>query len=55
MGDSGDEIEGADVSPSDSSVALPALGGPQPGRLSVVATYAKGFGQETFIRPFTLR
>jgi hypothetical protein len=55
MGDSGDEIEGVDVGPGDASVVLPALGGPQPSRLSVVATYAKGFGQETFIRPFTLR
>jgi len=55
MGDSGDELEGVDVTASDTSVVLPALGGPQPSRLSVVATYARGFGQETFIRPITLR
>jgi hypothetical protein len=55
MGDSGDELVGADVSQSDSTIVLPALGGPQPSRLSVVATYAKGYGQETFIRPITLR
>jgi hypothetical protein len=55
MGDSGDELEGVDVGQSDSTIVLPALGGPQPSRLSVVATYAKGYGQETFIRPITLR
>jgi hypothetical protein len=55
MGDSGDELEGADVGQNDSTIVLPPLAGPQPNRLSVVATYAKGYGQETFIRPITLR
>jgi hypothetical protein len=55
MGDSGEELEGDDVGEGDASIVLPALDGPQPTRLSVVATYAKGYGQETFIRPITLR
>jgi hypothetical protein len=55
MGDSGEEIEGVDVGPGDASAILPALSGIQPHRLAVVATYAKGFGQDTFIRPISLR
>ena len=55
MGDSGEEIEGVDVTPSDASVALPPLSGIQPHHLSVVATYAKGFGQDTYLQPITLR
>lgn len=54
MGDTGDEIEGVDLTQGDSRAVLPAVDG-RPQRLSVVATYAKGFGQETFIRPITLK
>jgi hypothetical protein len=54
MGDSGDEIEGVDLSEGERSAILPAITG-RPQHLSVVATYAKGFGQETFIRPITLK
>jgi len=55
MGDSGEEIEGVDVTPSDSSVVLPPLSGIQPHHLSVVATFARGFGQDTYLQPITLR
>jgi hypothetical protein len=54
MGDSGDEIEGVDMNEGDTRAILPAIEG-RPQHLSVVATYAKGFGQETFIRPITLK
>jgi hypothetical protein len=54
MGDSGDEIEGVDLNEGDTHAILPAITG-HPQRLSVVATYARGFGQETFIRPITLK
>jgi hypothetical protein len=55
MGDSGDEIEGVDVTASDATVVLPPLSAIQRGHLSVVATYARGFGQDTYIRPIALR
>jgi hypothetical protein len=56
MGDSGEELEGVDVRAGDATVELPALSEIQEQeRLSVVATYAKGFVQDTYIRPITLQ
>jgi hypothetical protein len=53
MGQMGDEIEAVDVSTDTDRTILPAITG-KPQNLSIVATYAKGFGQETFIRPITV-
>jgi hypothetical protein len=55
MGDSGEEIEGVDVTASEGGVVLPPLSAVVPRHLSVVATYARGFGQDTYIRPIALR
>jgi hypothetical protein len=53
MGEMGDEIEAVDIASDTDRTILPAITG-KPQNLSVVATYAKGFGQETFIQPITV-
>jgi hypothetical protein len=57
MGSSGTELEGEDVAPDQQTVILPALTHAPTGRLAVVATFTKGYGQETIVRPisFTAR
>jgi hypothetical protein len=54
MGSAGTEIEGEDVAPDQQSVILPAIAHPPTGRFAVVATFTKGFGQETIVRPISL-
>ncbi len=54
MGTSGTELEGVDVAPDQQSVVLPALEHLPTGRLAIVATFTKGFGQETVVRPIRL-
>ena len=55
LGPGSAEIVGVDVAPSDASVVLTPPDGLAPSRYSVVATYSAGLGQETLIRPITLR
>jgi len=54
MGSSGTELVGQDVAADETSVELAAPEHPPTGRLAIVATFTKGFGQETVIRPITL-
>jgi len=54
MGSSGTELVGQDVAADETSVALAAPEHPPTGRMAIVATFTKGFGQETVIRPITL-
>jgi hypothetical protein len=54
MGSAGtEELVGQDVAPDENSVVL-AAPDHSTGRLAVVATFTKGFGQETVVRPITL-
>jgi len=54
MGPSGDELTSADVGPDQSSIILPGVSGQGTARVSLVATFARGFGQETVVRPLAL-
>lgn len=54
MGSSGTELVGQDVAADETSIALAAPEHPPTGRMAIVATFTKGFGQETVIRPITL-
>jgi hypothetical protein len=54
MGSSGTELVGQDVAPDEASIVLAAPDHPPTGRLAIVATFTKGFGQETVVRPITL-
>jgi hypothetical protein len=54
MGSSGTELVGQDVAADETSVVLAAPEHPPTGRMAIVATFTKGFGQETVIRPITL-
>jgi hypothetical protein len=54
MGSSGTELVGQDVAADESSVVLAAPEHPPTGRMAIVATFTKGFGQETVVRPISL-
>jgi hypothetical protein len=54
MGSSGTELVGQDVSDDETNVVLAAPEHPPTGRMAIVATFTKGFGQETVIRPISL-
>lgn len=55
MGTSTDEIVGIDVRPGERTVLLSPPDTLAPARYAVVATYTSGLGQETLIRPITIR
>jgi hypothetical protein len=55
MGDSSNELVGADADDSaDGSLVLAPPPNLVPGRYSIVATFNRGYGQETVIRPITI-
>jgi hypothetical protein len=54
LGTAGNELSSTDVDPGESTVILPGVLG-RARRLAVVATYARGFGSESIVKPIVLR
>jgi len=55
MAASGEEIASSDVAPDEPAVYLPGVPASASDRYSIIATFSRGFGQETIVRPISVR